>query len=178
MFIKEYLIDMNGARAAEAVGYSNPSVASWKLLNENEYPVVARAIKDAIAKKEERAEKTADDVLNLIHRAVFAKPLKWFTCEEGKLCIDKKDLKNLPDEVHELITYAEERTIEMKDGTKITKFYVHLINKEVALGLAAKHHLTEHHEIKHVMDWDSLTNRDEADDPIEGRIAAIGKDKD
>lgn len=61
-FIEEYLIDMNGARAARAAGYSESAAreTASRLLKK---PEVAQAVREAREKLSERTEITQDWVL-------------------------------------------------------------------------------------------------------------------
>src|SRR5581483_3868674 len=90
VWINEYIIDMNGARAARVAGFKHPDVAGAKLLNPVRYPLVAAEVRKVLAEKELRAEKKADDVLRYIHTAMFFQPLRYFLPgEDGGWFIDE-----------------------------------------------------------------------------------------
>ncbi|MBO8161322.1 MAG: terminase small subunit [Thermosipho sp. (in: Bacteria)] len=71
MFVKEYVVDFNGTRAAKAAGYSKrtaESMASSLLRN----PKVQKAIQAEIEKKAKRTEITADRVLKELAKIAFS----------------------------------------------------------------------------------------------------------
>jgi hypothetical protein len=143
VWINEYLIDMNGARAARVAGYGHPDVAAARLLNPNLYPLVVAELKKALARKELVAERKADDVLRYIHTAMFFCPADHFDPGgKGGWLISQEDYRGLPQEVRCLIEEMETRTIETESGS-ISTLWVRFVSKTQAMALAAKHQLGE-----------------------------------
>src|SRR5262245_41685739 len=70
-FVEEYLVDLNGKRAAIAAGYSakNAAQIAWQLLHNGR---VARAVREAMAARSKRTQITADRVLREYARIAFA----------------------------------------------------------------------------------------------------------
>ena len=69
-FVEEYLIDLDGKRAATRAGYSSHNrAAPYRLLR---YPEVARAIGDAMAARAKRTGITRERVLAEYARIAFA----------------------------------------------------------------------------------------------------------
>src|ERR1700722_3609959 len=100
VWINEYVIDMNGARAARVAGFKHPDVAGAKLLNPVKYPLVAAEVRKVLADKELRAEKKADDVLRYIHTAMFFQPLQFFLPGDGGgWLIDEDRWDTLPSDI-------------------------------------------------------------------------------
>jgi Terminase small subunit len=149
VFVAEYVIDMNATRAAVAAGYSPKTAASMgcQLLDHKAYPLVAVAVKKALADKELRAEKKADDVLRYIHTAMWYQPLMFFLPgDDGGWLIDEDKVATLPPCIGCLIEEVERRTVVIGEGAnrkEVTKFWVRLVSKTAAMTLAAKHQLGE-----------------------------------
>src|SRR5690348_14103890 len=78
-FVAEYLVDMNGARAAQAAGYSHPAVAAAKLLNPALYPHVAAAVGEGLAKKREDCRVEGRRIIEELSRIAFFDPLDLIT---------------------------------------------------------------------------------------------------
>src|SRR5690242_15197692 len=76
VWIAEYLKDMNGARAAQAAGYSCPAVAAAKLLNPALYPHVVQAVEAALAKKREDCRIEARRIVEELSHIAFLDPLR------------------------------------------------------------------------------------------------------
>jgi Terminase small subunit len=147
VWINEYVIDMNGARAARVAGFKHPDVAGAKLLNPDKYPLVAIEVRKALAEKELRAEKKADDVLRYIHAAMWFQPLHYFLPgEDGGWFIDPDKVDALPPYIGCLIEEMELRKIVVGAGEnrqEVTRLWVRLVSKTAAMTLAAKHQLGE-----------------------------------
>ena len=143
VWIAEYITDMNCTRAARVAGFKHPDVASAKLLNPDKFPLVARAVREAIARKELVAERKADDVLRYIHAAMFFCPGDYFDPGgKGGWLISQESHRNLPPQIKCLIEEMETRTVETEEGTTHT-LWVRFVSKATAMTLAAKHQLGE-----------------------------------
>lgn len=82
-FVKEYLIDLNGAQAAIRAGFSERT-ARTKASQLLDLPHVKEAIEAEMAKRAERTEITQDRVLQELARVGFSDIRKIFT-ETGQL---------------------------------------------------------------------------------------------
>jgi phage terminase small subunit len=78
-FVEEYLIDLNGKRAAQAAGYSAKNAASigCQLLHNGR---VAKAVREAMDARSRRTQITADRVLREYARIAFA-DIRKFTAD-------------------------------------------------------------------------------------------------
>jgi hypothetical protein len=155
VWINEYLIDMNGTRAARVAGFKHPDVAAAKLLNPDKYPLVAAEVRKALAEKQLSSLMTAEEVRRYIHTTLKFCPGDYFLPghkgnQRGWL-IEEEDYRRLPQEIRQLVEEMETRTqvVETPDGTRVTKNYlwVKFVSKTVALGLAAKYSQTEKHSV-------------------------------
>lgn len=88
VFVREYLVDRNGTRAAIAAGYAprSASVTSCRLLrNAN----VQAAVSDLTEQRLERLEVTADTVLQELAKIAFANMKDyWSVGDDGSLYVD------------------------------------------------------------------------------------------
>jgi hypothetical protein len=167
VWINEYLIDLNGARAARVAGFKHPDVAAAKLLNPAKFPLVAAEVQKALAQKELSSLMTAEEVRRYIHTTLRFCPGDYFLPgrkgnQRGWL-IEEEDYRRLPQEIRQLVEEMEARTqvVETPDGARVTKNYlwVRFVSKTVALGLAAKYSLTEKQSIvQTAVPWDALFN--------------------
>ena len=69
MFVLEYLLDLNAVAAARRAGYKNPRRAAGYLMKD---PVITRMIGEAMARRADRLEITADRVLQELARLGFS----------------------------------------------------------------------------------------------------------
>jgi len=163
-FVAEYVTDMNATRAAIAAGYSAKSAASaaCQLLDATRFPLVARAVKAALAEKELRAERKADDILRYIHVAMYCEPLRFFEPgDNGGWLIDEDKLDQLPSHIGCLIEEVERRSIKIGEGENAhesTKLWVKLVSKTSAMTLAPKHQLGER-AVTTNLNWDILLTK-------------------
>lgn len=83
MFVKEYLIDLNATQAAIRAGYSVKTAG--KIGQENLIkPEIKAAIQEAMDKRANKLEITAERVLQEIARLAFYDPRKFFD-EDGRI---------------------------------------------------------------------------------------------
>lgn len=94
LFVAEYLIDMDGTRAARMLGYKNPAQTASSLLDKRKNPHIARAIAEEMEKKKEYCRVEARDVVNELAKIAFFNHKKLLG-EDGL----PLDLKDLPDDV-------------------------------------------------------------------------------
>ena len=138
LFVKEYLVDLNGTQAAVRAGYSakGADVAGARLLGNVR---VKEAIQAAMDDRAERLDITADRVLQEIARLSFSDIRKLFT-EHGQL----RPIHDLPDDVAAAIASIEVVTRRLPGiGDEPPEIeYVHKIktcDKRGSLELLGKH---------------------------------------
>lgn len=156
-FVAEYLIDLNATQAAMRAGYSAKTAneqASRLLANAS----VAQAVADGQAKRLQKAELTAERVLEEMRRLAFSdvralfdaegnlKPLHQLTVEESA-CISSLEviIKNAQagdgktDTVHKIRVWDKTRTLEM-----LAKHFGLLVEQvKHSGGMTIKHELPE-----------------------------------
>jgi phage terminase small subunit len=90
MFVKEYLVDLNGTQAAIRAGYSEKTaneIASENLAK----PSIVEAVEEAMNKRAEKTGITAERVLNEIAKMAFLDPRKLFDSDGKPLHITALD---------------------------------------------------------------------------------------
>lgn len=131
MFVREYLVDLNGTQAAIRAGYS-PKTAGQiaeRLLRKGEIQVAVRQETD---KRQVRTEITADRVLSELAAIGFADTTQAIYIENGQVRV--RDTVDLPERLRPAI--AEIRETTTKDGGSLSiKFH----DKRGALELMGKH---------------------------------------
>jgi phage terminase small subunit len=179
-FINELMVDENGTRAAAAAGYKHPAVVACFLQDGRKYPLVARAVQEARARKELIAERNSADVLRFIHTALFFAPADYFDPGgDGGWLISQEQYRNLPAVIKCLIEEMECRSVEYQDGSTVSTLWVRFVSKVAAMTLAAKHQLGENVNLnQNVINWDMLMKPldrpvpDEVDEEIARRLDA------
>lgn len=129
LFVEEYLVDLNGKRAAIRAGYSQKNTASiaCTLLKQ---PKVAAAVREAMDARAKRTQITADRVLREFARIAFV-DIRSFT-EPGKESLTVKSLDALS--ADDAAAIAEVR--RSSDGKSLK---VKLHDKKHALDRIARH---------------------------------------
>jgi len=91
IFVREYLIDLNGARAAIAAGYSEKTAraAASRLLTKSN---VQELIEKLTAARAQRLDISADRVLWELAKMAFANMLDYVTVQNGDAYIDLSKL--------------------------------------------------------------------------------------
>lgn len=136
LFVKEYLVDLNGTQAAIRAGYS--ARTAHAISEENlRKPYIAAAIQEAMDKRAERVDLTADRVLEEIKHAAFLDPIDLFS-DDGRLL----PLKEMPERARRAISGIEVE--EIYDGTGKDRQLIgylkkiKLVSKEGTLTLAGR----------------------------------------
>lgn len=133
-FVAEYLIDLNATQAAIRAGYSEKTAHNIGCENVIK-PIIAAAIAEAQAKREERTEITQDRVLEEYAKLAFLNPKKFYN--------DKGDLipiHLLPDDVAAALTGMDITTsFDKKSETFDTIKKIKYSDKKGALDSVAKH---------------------------------------
>jgi phage terminase small subunit len=123
LFVKEYLIDQNGTRAALAAGYSSTDkgagVQATRLLAK---PSIKSAVYIALRKREDKVEFRADDVLREIKNIADADIALCYT-KDG----DIKPLHKIPKRIRKAIA-----------GIEVQVLYAKRNGKRVAIGATKK----------------------------------------
>lgn len=173
-FVMEYVISYDGAKAARAAGYSAPGVSAAQLLKRRK---VMRAIGKREYEMSQKLELKLEDILTQLYYCV-TRTADDFCDENGKLVTDV----NLLNERAKATIDGIEQTCHIDaEGNQTIKTKLKLVPKAVSIDMAMKHKgayapVTVEDVTKPKLDWDSITGRDEAPDPIEQRLLEEGKD--
>lgn len=175
-FVSEYVIDLNGTQAAIRAGYSKngAQVTASRLLNKDLNPDVHKAVGAALYRLSLVAEMSAVELRQHIDKAIRLNPFRFFEPgDNGGWLIDEKKLDEIPDEIGQMVKECEKRTIELPDGTTVSKFWVKLVDKDKMIELSAKYKFSEHHTINvaPAPDWNQLTEAHQ--DVIETQIIEV-----
>lgn len=132
-FVREYLIDLNGAQAAIRAGYSRAgaSVTASKLIA---LPKVGAAVSEALKKRQERTQVKADDVLRELASIAFSDVTEVVSGGAGAV-LYVEDLKSLPVAVRRCIESVSET--QGPDGSGTLKVKLH--SKVAALKMLMDH---------------------------------------
>lgn len=136
-FVREYLIDLNGAKAAERAGYSKRT-ANVQGAQQLSNPAVQAAIQQAIQKRAKRTEITQDRVLRELARIAFFDPRSLLNADGTP-----RPVNELDDETAAALAGMD--VFEEFEGTgKDRKFIgytkkVKVADKVAALSLAMRH---------------------------------------
>lgn len=87
LFLHEYLVDLDGLRAARAAGYSDPATMSSRLLNGKDYPEVTMMVDAALKRRREESEVKARDLMDELTKVAFLDPRRLFADDETLLNI-------------------------------------------------------------------------------------------
>lgn len=166
LFVKEYLVDLNATKAAIRAGYSEKTaqqIGTENLLK----PVISAAIKDEMAKREERTEITQDKVLNELAKIGFFDIRKLLDSEGNPI-----PLHELDDKTSAAIAGLD--ILEEYEGTGKDRVFVGYVkkykiaDKRAALVDIGKHlgMFIERKEVGSPGDFDKL-NDDELQQSIE-----------
>lgn len=135
IFVKEYIIDFNGYRAAVEAGYKATSAKarSQRLLAN---PIICRAIAEAVRPSLQEAELTVRGVLHQLHNFLFY-DITPYIAKDGTLLVEPKDL---PEAIRQSIQAIEGDETCDRDGNVVkTKLKIRLVPKEGALKLAMQY---------------------------------------
>jgi len=132
-FVQEYLIDLNGTRAAIRAGYSTRTAAS--IANENlRKPEIAAAIDSARAEMQLRTEVTADRVIQELAKIAFLDVRKLFS-PDGSL----KAVHELDDDTAAALVSLDVRLTESESGEITKTARIKLADKRAALVDLGRH---------------------------------------
>ena len=137
-FVDEYLIDLNATQAAIRAGYSEKTAYSIGQQNLKKLEVAA-AIQQAMNKRSQRTEITADRVLQELALIGFADMGTYLNLDSGTATLDWSDLPEGATKVISEITqevYLEGRGDDA-ENVKRTKFKLH--DKRAALVDLGRH---------------------------------------
>lgn len=137
VFVREYMIDLDGARAAVAAGLAKKANAATVSKNLLQEPLVALAIEDILRQRERALLRDADRILNELAVVGFSDARKLFR-DDGSL----KPPNEWPDEIAGAVASVEVDELFEGSGrdrvqvgfTKKVKFW----NKNEALSLLGK----------------------------------------
>lgn len=142
LFVKEYLVDLNGKQAAIRVGYREKSaeaMASYLL----SLPKVAAALAAAQAKLEARIDISQEKIMQELAIIGFSDIQNYLKIDPDTGAITAKSFEEMPPGISRAIeSIKEDRVIkESADGKQVTvydKFYFKLHPKTPALELMMK----------------------------------------
>jgi len=128
-FVQEYLVDLNGKRAAMRAGFSenHADACGARLMRD---PAVRKAVDDAMAARSKRTQITADRVLREYARIAFADIRNFAVPDEHGLA-----LKSLA----ELSADDAAAVVELTSGSKTKRPKLRLHDKKKALDSIARH---------------------------------------
>jgi phage terminase small subunit len=129
-FIEEYLVDLNGTKAAMRAGYGKKGahVRASALIK---IPLVRKAIDDAIAARSKRTEITQDLVLKELYNLVVANLDDYDSGGRVKPGVRAEAIKAIAGLERTILTSGEE--------AKLVKIKIRLWDKTRALNLAMRH---------------------------------------
>ena len=156
VFAFEYLVDLNGTRAAIAAGYSKKtaSVAASKLLA---HPVIKAVIGKAQRERLEGCKLESSRVLQELVYCAMRDPID-LCGEDGH--IEVNDLSKIPEQIRRCIDSLKVRRYTNQETGEITDtIELKLTSKLAAVEMAMKHlglFAAEKLELKQLIDWDQL----------------------
>jgi phage terminase small subunit len=147
LFVKEYLVDFDGTRAAKAVGYSEKSAVY--IANENlRKPHIKAAIEKAIKKRSDKIGVTAEEIINELRLIGFANMADFVEIDEGG-AIRAFPLDALAEGKSRIIKKVKEKRVirtvkgtkDKPDGEEIldATYEFELCDKVKSLELLARH---------------------------------------
>lgn len=110
IFIQEYLIDGNGARAAKEAGYKHPVVMAARLMNPKHFPFVAAEVERLMEERNAKCKVKHEQVIEELARVAFVNPKRLLDADGNVI-----QLKDLPEEVAAAISEMNMRVIETED---------------------------------------------------------------
>lgn len=161
-FVFEYVIDLNGARAARDAGYSirsAPEMAA-KMLKK---PKIKKALQHLTKNVFRRNRVDADEALLQVFYAA-TRQVKNFFHDDGSV----RHPNDLPDSLQSIVDGIKiEETTDYETGDKTQKIEYKLTPHATAREQALKHlglliDRVEHSD-RAIVDWDKLYDRDETD---------------
>jgi phage terminase small subunit len=177
-FVEEFLKDHNSTQAAARAGYKHPNIIGANLTNPKKYPVVCAAIEKG--KEELRREVTADAAMlcKELCKVAFAS-IKSLVDTSGNI----RGLHELPDDVAAAVKEFKVSYRVGVDGkgqpAKVKVIEVKFHDKLEAMSQLGKHLgllkdvVPTINNNLIVMNWDALSKRRDADDPVEDRIREV-----
>lgn len=135
IFVKEYIIDFDGKRAATEAGYksSNAKQMAYRLLAN---PKICRAIAEAVRPVLQEAELTTEKVLHQLHNFLFY-DITPYIDGDGRLLVKPSEL---PEAIRQSIQAIEGDESCDKEGNVVkTRLKIRLVPKEGALKLAMQY---------------------------------------
>lgn len=139
VFCQEYIVDLNGTRAAKRAGYSRKTAGS--IAGENlKKPEIQARIRQLLDERAKRTFLTADQVVLELQKIAFASLVDYVTIgPDGLPYVDMSDIG--PDELAALSEATIDQYWEGKgeDAREILKVKVKQHDKLKALDMLAKH---------------------------------------
>lgn len=173
-FVLELLNDptFNATAAAERAGYSNPAVASCKLMK---HKGIAAILGKEQARRNDALRLDANALLCELSYQALRDPID--LCDDkGMIIVD--DLRRLPERIRRCIDSLKVRQIHDAEGNVVGQtIELKLTPKMLAIELAMKHFgmfAPQEVDVKMKVDWDALYGAPTRSDPIEVRLSNVG----
>lgn len=179
IFIEEYCEHGDRRRAAIACGCNPPTamMTAYKWMDAELYPLITAEISYRLARREEKAKLSSDDLLARMHLIANFSPVDYLTgSQHGTWFGSQEDIRKMPLCIKQLITECWTEETESEDGTIRRRVFVRFMDKNEALKLAAKYQLTQRVQVSH--NWQDLVKAakeaqiNPSVDPIEEQIKA------
>lgn len=139
LFVQEYLVDLNGKQAAIRAGYS-PKTAEVQASRLLSLAKVAEAVSKAQAKRSERTEITADQVLQELAKIGFANMKDYIrTTDAGDAFVDLSELNREQAAAISEVTVEDFVDGRGDDARDVRKIKFKLSDKRAALVDMGKH---------------------------------------
>jgi len=141
-FVEEYLVDLNGRRAAIRAGYSpNPKTAEVQASRLLSDAKVEAAVREAMQARSQRTEVTADRVVRELAELAFSNIADFITVHpDGSVSVDlSRGTRGQAAAIHDIVVkrYAEGSSEGTPSATKLTR--IEMCDKLQALVLLALH---------------------------------------
>ncbi len=145
-FVREYVVDFNATQAAIRAGYS-PRTAQEQSSVLLSKPIVQAAVEKAKAKVADRAEVTADEIINELRAIAFAKVTDAASWRDKRMTL--KDSEELSTDTIASISSIDEEEIDLPKGGMKRKVKIKHYDKIRALELLGRYRglFVDRHEV-------------------------------
>ncbi len=137
-FCREYIIDLNGTRAAIAAGYAKKGahVTASRMLSN---PKVQARLAELMKEKADKLDLSAEKVLGELSRLGFSNMLDYVTIKNGEALIDVSKLTLEPAAAIQEITVDEYVDGRGKDARAVKRIRIKLADKNRSLENLGRH---------------------------------------
>ena len=137
-FCREYIIDLNGTRAASAAGYAKKGahVTASRMLSN---PKVQARVAELMKEKADKLDLSAEKVLGELSRLGFSNMLDYVTIKNGEALIDVSKLTREQAAAIQEITVDEYVEGRGKDARAVKRIRIKLADKNRSLENLGRH---------------------------------------